>query len=293
MEKIFNLRIVALISAYNKGDVIYHVIGDLVKQGIEVYLLDHCSSDNTVAEASKWLEKGLIKIESFPDSSGYSELNRDKYIWTDILRRKEELSATLKADWYIHHDADEFRESPFPFVSLRSGIILANLLGFNAIDFALLNFRPIDNSFQNGEDVRDSLKWFQWGEDFNSLQIKAWKNTRNPVDLVTTGGHSALFKGRLVFPLKFILRHYPIRSQQHGEEKVFKQRKTRFVQEEQDKGWHLQYSFIENGFKFICNFEDLMRFNPLKVRILVFIFRVRNFFRMLFRYFFAITRRYQ
>ncbi len=178
------------------------MIGDLVTQGIEVYLLDHCSTDNTIGQAAKWLGKGLLHVELFPEEAGYPQLSKDKYIWTDILKRKEELAAMLGADWYIHHDADEFRESPFPGISLRSGIFLADLLGFNAIDFALLNFRPTDNSFAPGRDVRESLRWFEWGEEFNSLQIKAWKNTGGTVDLTTHAGHSVLFQGRQTFPVE-------------------------------------------------------------------------------------------
>lgn len=274
-----NIRIVALISAHNEGDIIRHVIGDLVQQRIEVYLIDHCSTDDTIEQASKFLGKGLLHIERFPDDASYSVQNREKYIWADILKRKEELASSLDADWYIHHDADEFRESPFPGVSLRSGIVLADLLGFNAIDFALLNFRPTDNSYASTDDVRDRLQWFEWGEEFNSLQIKAWKNTGRPVDLITHAGHSVLFQSRLIFPLKFILRHYPIRSQQHGQEKVLKQRKPRFLQEERDKGWHLHYDAIQEDTNFIYDVKRLQHYQALRVRAWVVWFRIRNFFR--------------
>jgi hypothetical protein len=274
------IRIVAIISAHNEGDVICHVIGDLVQQGIDVYLLDHHSMDDTVEQASIWLGKGLLKIETFPNSTVSPDGNTDKFIWTDILRRKEELAATLGADWYIHHDADEFRESPFPGLSLLSGIVMADRLGFNAIDFALLNFRPTDNSFTPKSDVRKSLRWFEWGEEYNSLQIKAWKNTGKPVDLTTNAGHSVLFQGRLVFPFKFILRHYPIRSQQHGLEKVLKQRKTRFSQEERDKGWHLQYDMVKEDTNFLYDMAQLQQYDALKMRAWVVWFRFRNFFRL-------------
>jgi len=275
------MKIIAIISSYNESDVIYEVIGDLVSQGILVYLIDNHSTDNTVEQASKWLGKGLIKIELFPDTgtSNY-ECTKDKYIWTNILRRKEELATTLGADWYIHHDADEFRESPFPGISLRSGIVLADLLGFNAIDFALLNFRPTDNNFVPGGDVRESLLRFEWGEKFNSLQIKAWKNTGRSVDLITHAGHSVLFDGRLIFPLKFILRHYPIRSQQHGLNKVLKQRKTRFLQEERDKGWHLHYDVVQDDTNFLYDVAQLQQYHSLSVRAWVFWFRIRNFIRL-------------
>jgi glycosyltransferase involved in cell wall biosynthesis len=270
------LRIVSIISAHNEGDIIYHVVGDLVQQGIEVYLIDHCSTDDTVAEASRWLGNGLIRIESFPDEAGYPERNRDMYVWTDILKRKEELASQLGADWYIHHDADEFRESPLPWMSFRSGIMMADFLGFNAIDFALLNFRPIDNNFIKGDDVRKHLDYFDWGEDFNSLQIKAWKNTGQAINLTTHAGHSVLFPGRRIFPLKFILRHYPIRSQEHGEEKVLRQRKSRFAREEREMNWHLQYDDVREGHSFLMRSESLQRFRPIYVRIVVIAVRIRN-----------------
>ena len=40
----------------------------------------------------------------------------------------------------------------------------------------------------------------------------------------------ARFPGRKVFPIQFLLRHYPIRSQRHGETKVFTERKPRFLE---------------------------------------------------------------
>ena len=150
-----DFRVVAIISAHNEGDVIYHVIGDLIQQGVSVYLLDHRSTDNTVEEAAKWLGKGLLHIENFPDDSRYAEENKSQYIWRDILKRKTELASQLDADWFIHADADEFRESPWPGLTLREAIQVVDRLGYNAIDFELLNFRPVDNSFVPGKDVRE------------------------------------------------------------------------------------------------------------------------------------------
>lgn len=239
-------RVIALISAHNEGDVIYHVIGDMIRQGIEVYLINHCSTDNTVAEASKWLGNGLIHIENFPQDAGYPEANNRKYVWSQILKRKEELAAQLDADWFIHSDADEFREAPWPDTTLREGIWVADKMGFSAIDFDLFNFRPVNNCFVPGTDVRKALTMYEGCENFNSKQIKAWKNTDSRVDIVSSGGHDINFEGRKVFPIKFILRHYPIRSQEHGIRKVFEERKNRFYVEERKIGWHVQYDSVSN-----------------------------------------------
>ncbi|MCU0582951.1 MAG: tetratricopeptide repeat protein, partial [Syntrophales bacterium] len=247
--------------------MIYHVIGDLIHQGVSVYLLDHRSTDNTVIEASKWLGKGLLHIETFPDDSHFSEENKAQYIWRDILKRKTELAAQLDADWFIHADADEFRESPWSGLTLREAFYIVDRLGYNAIDFELLNFRPVDNSFVPGKDVREFLHHYEAGEDYNTRQVKAWKNLHVPVDLVTSGGHDILFEGRNVFPIRFIHRHYPIRSQQHGLQKVFRQRKNRFCETERSMAWHIQYDHIlDETHDFIHDPAKLTRYNAEQVR---------------------------
>ena len=144
MSKTF--RVIALIAARNEGDVIAQVIHDLVDQGIEVYLIDDGSSDDTVSEANRWLGRGVIEIEQRQSTS--------RFEWTEILQRKQILGASLDADWFIHHDADEFRESPWPGLNLLDAIRNVDTLGYNAIDFRLLNFRPTHNEFVAKSDVR-------------------------------------------------------------------------------------------------------------------------------------------
>jgi glycosyltransferase involved in cell wall biosynthesis len=265
-----DIVIVAIIAAHNEDDVIYDVIGDLIKQGIRVYFIDHCSTDNTVQEASKWIGKGLIHIEHFPEDAGYPLANKTSYIWRDILKRKEELALSLDADWFIHHDADEFRESPWQNLTLYEAIKTVHELGYSAIDFKILNFRPTDNSFVAGSDVRKSLKYFEWGEESNRIQIKAWKKQSGRVDLVSTGGHEAKFESRQVFPMQFVLRHYPVRSQSHGEKKVFKERQQRYDKGELRDGWHVHYSYFPEDHNFLYDEEALMLYNAdtVKVQIL-------------------------
>jgi GT2 family glycosyltransferase/Flp pilus assembly protein TadD len=254
--------VTAIISSFNEGDVIYHVIGDLIANGVQVYLLDNCSTDNTVAEASRWLGKGLLHVERFPDDSGYSKRNTKEYVWRDILRRKQELAQKLESDWFIHADADEFRESPFTGQTLSEGIESVDKAGFSAINFELLNFRPVNNQFVPGRDVRKSLTHFERGEWFDSAQIKAWKNTGTAVDLVSTGGHSAGFAGRKVYPVPFILRHYPIRSEKHGQNKVYQERLARFAKEERDAGWHVQYDeLVKTKKSFLADEKNLVLYN--------------------------------
>ena len=140
-------RVVALIAAYNEGDIISFVIKHLVENGVDVYLIDNHSTDDTVEQASKWLERGLLKIEIFPEHWPGLSGSFGTFDWTAILHRKEELARELRADWFIHHDADEFRESPWPGFTLKDAIQWVDSLGYNCIDFRVLNFPPIHEGF--------------------------------------------------------------------------------------------------------------------------------------------------
>lgn len=239
------LPITAIIAAYNEGDVISHVIQDFIEQNIQVYFIDHHSTDNTVAEASKWLGKGLLKIETFPEESGF-DVEDNTYSWRFILQRKEQLAKQLGPGWYIHTDADEFRESPWPDLNLRQGIEKVDASGFDAINFKIYDFKPTDDNFVPGEDVRNHLKYYDTDiHSFNHVQIKAWKYEGQDFNLWESGGHDVKFEHRKIFPFPFILRHYAIRSQKHGEQKIFADRKPRFDAEERASAWHTQYDEIE------------------------------------------------
>ena len=61
-------------------------------------------------------------------------------------------------------------------------------------------------------------------------------------------------------PYKFLTRHYPVRSQAHGEKKVFLGRKARFSPEERARGWHSQYDRIEKGHSFLRDAAGLRPF---------------------------------
>jgi glycosyltransferase involved in cell wall biosynthesis len=254
-------RVVAILATYNEADIIEHVVRDLIEQGVDVHVLDDGSTDDTVAIVEAFLGRGVVGIEPLApprDSEGFA--------WERILRRKEEIARTIDADWCIHHDADEFRESPWVNISLRDAIERVDELGFNAIDFASLDFWPADDRFRPGEDVRDALPLYADAADYDRVQIRAWKKTRE-LDLASSAGHEARFPGRSVFPIRFVLRHYPIRGQAHGERKVFRERRGRFPQAERERGWHVQYDALSPGDSFVRGESSLKRYDALGTRI--------------------------
>ena len=148
----------AIIATYNEEDVIGVVLQDLLDQGIRVHLLDQGSTDGTLAEAERFRSGGQLCIE---------RMGGEDFSLARIIRRKEVLASELEADWFINADADEFRESPWPDVGFVDAIRQVDRLGYNAIDFAVLNFLPVDDTFVKGRDPRDAFRYYEPGRIFD------------------------------------------------------------------------------------------------------------------------------
>ncbi len=233
-----DFRVVAVITAYNEEDVIGPVIEKLIGDGVGVYVIDNWSTDRTAEIARGFEGRGLTGFERFP------ETRNDRYVWRALLRRVGEVTAGLQADWFIHHDADERRSGPWPGLGLRDSLWRVDRAGFSAVDHSVFTYHPIDDTFMPGGDFEGHFRYFELGRtDDLLLQIKAWKNA-GQVDLVRSGGHEALFPRRRVFPYKFLVKHYPIRSQAHGERKVFRDRAPRWDPLERARGWHAHYDGV-------------------------------------------------
>lgn len=254
-----DFRVVAFMTAYNEEDIIFHSVSRLLQQGVEVYLIDNWSTDGTVAAVESLRGKGLIGIERFP-----AEGSTGTYDWSQLLVRVEELARSIPADWFIHHDVDEIRESPWPKLSLREALNYVDQAGFDAVDHTVIDFPPVDDCFVPGIDFGAYFNHWEFGRRPGHFrQVKAWKNLGYPLTLSDSGGHDVDFPRRRVFPYKFLLRHYPVRSQGHGEKKVFADRKPRFNPAERiNKGWHTQYEHIETGHSFLRSPESLSCFDP-------------------------------
>ena len=251
--------VVAILAAHNEADVIEHVIRDLIAQGLVVYYIDDDSTDGTLEIVERYVGRGVRGIERFDSTPGSFE-------WGSILRRKTALAQSLDADWFIHHDADEFREGPWSGVSLLESVRRADEVGCNAIDFRLLDFHPDHDGFVAGTDVREAFQYYSEAAPYNRRQVRCWRKTSAEVDLITSGGHEALFPNRVIFPINFLLRHYPIRGQAHGTRKVFTDRRPRFVECERRKGWHVQYEDCVPGMPFTRDRSTLQRYDAVAVR---------------------------
>ena len=251
-------RVLALIYAYNEEDVIASTIEHLAGQGVELHLVDNWSTDGTAQVAERYLGRGLRAITRFPEEGPSPTFDLHA-----LLQHVEHLAAKTDADWIVRQDADEMRESPWPGVDLRQALYQVDQEGFNAVDHTVLDFPPTGAGPAVETRVQDRLKRFEFGaRPGHFVQIKAWKRQVLPVDLASSGGHQVRFPDRRVYPFKFLLRHYPIRSQEHGERKVVLERQQRVDRFARDvRGWHTHYEKMAKQSSFVRNPGDLLLFD--------------------------------
>jgi SAM-dependent methyltransferase len=231
-----SFRVAAIIHTFNESDILSEVIDHLNCQGVEVHVFDNWSTDGSWEQINELLRLGKIRhAERFPHK------NLDEYRWSLQLEKTAEYSEKLDVDWVMHHDADEIRCSPWSGVSLKDALAQVNSLGYSAVDFTVIDFRFLTCHPQVSKSYQNNLNHFEFGRKPGHFkQIKAWKNAAK-VDLSSSGGHEAIFQRRNIFPLKFLLKHYPLRNRLQANKKVFHDRLPRMVAEQKTLGWHTQY----------------------------------------------------
>jgi glycosyltransferase involved in cell wall biosynthesis len=224
------VRIVAIFAVHNEERIIRRAIRHLAGEGVLSYVMDNDSTDQTYEAVRSMEGEGVIGHERLPRAGTFQ--------LADHLRRKEQLHHELAADWYVHHDADEIRQSPLPGQTLAEGIAAEDAAGYDAIDFLEFAFMPTSQreDFEHEGYVEEMRHYcFMQRKTGARFRINAWKNRGQRVDLASSGGHSAEFEGRKVCPRKFILRHYLALSYDHV---VRKYCQRRYSDQELQDGWH-------------------------------------------------------
>ena len=234
------LTALAIICAYNEADFLPWTVRHLVRQGCDVLVIDCQSTDGTLQLAEAAGAVGEM-FRSAPPVS-----------WHELLGEVERVAAMSHHDWIIHCDADEIRYSDHPGETLVQGFQRIQDLGCNAIDHRVITFHPSDNGFDGTQDPETYFQYYS-GDPLNQRngQVKAWRNI-GPVSLAHGAGHQVMFHGRRVYPHMWLSKHYPIRSQAHGERKVFQERQW-LDQQQGRRDWHVQYRRITPGHSFLVD----------------------------------------
>lgn len=223
------MRIVAILASYNERRFIGGCLDHLHEQGVETYLIDNCSSDETVAIAERRFGQGLIGIEEFPRGGVYD--------WGGLLRRKQQLAAELEADWFIHADPDELRLPPPGSGTLAEALAAVDREGYNAVNFLELTFVPTREAPDHDHPhfQRTLRTYYPFCPQFPH-RLSAWKAAAAPApDIVSKGGHKIRFPGLRMYPVSFPMKHYLFLSIPHAVEKYVQRQ---YSTAEVARGWH-------------------------------------------------------
>jgi hypothetical protein len=233
--------VAAIMHGFNEVDILPEVLDHLTAQGVEVHYFDNWSTDGSWELAmERWRLGQIANCQRFPDQP------TDQYLWHAQLSHTTAYARTLDAQWVMHHDADEIRVAPWQGVSIQQALAFIDSLGYSAVDFTVLDFRFVEGRPPVHSKFEVALNQFEFGRRPGHFkQIKCWRNHPS-ADLAATGGHDVQFPDRKVYPIKFLLKHYSLRSEEQSTRKIHRDRLPRFVAEQAKYQWHHQYDAFKN-----------------------------------------------
>jgi hypothetical protein len=238
------VRVLAIVNVYNEADIVGDTVAHLRRQGVDVLAVDNWSTDDSYARIAAIAARDpRVRVVRFPAEPS------DRYEWKRLLENVEAEAAASGFDWIIHNDADELRYPPWPGLTLAEAFARVDALGYNAVDFTVADFRFLAGDVPEPAAVEERLRWFEFGRrPGHFVQIKAWRQVPGERHaLAPSGGHAIDRPARRVFPLKFLVKHYPLRSEEQAQRKIHHDRLPRVAGEREALGWHTQYDRYADG----------------------------------------------
>jgi glycosyltransferase involved in cell wall biosynthesis len=231
------VRVVALLAVHDEERFVGGCIEHLSSHGVETYVIDNGSTDQTAEIAEGYSGRGLAGIESFPRDG--------EYRWLRLLARKSELAAILDADWFLHVDADEIRLPPRSGSTLAGALAEVDRAGYNAVDFVEFTFVPTrEHPDHDHPRYQETMRAYYPFLPRSPDRLNAWKRQDEPVDLVSSGGHVVAFPGLRRYPEAFRMRHYLFLSVEHA---IRKYAERVYAADEVEAGWHRKRAALTPG----------------------------------------------
>src|SRR5215472_4323005 len=201
---------VAIVAVRNEAIHVRRCIRDLIRDGIEVIMVDNDSTDGSAELAREFLGHGLLSIRRLA--------YRGTFSLSDILAFKKTIADTVPHDWVLHVDADEWLRPPKQCKTLIEGIHAADLQGFNCINFLEFVFVPKPGESYEAEDYSSLMRTYYFFAPFYPRLVRAWKRSAG-LDNRERAGHVLTGPNTRLFPQDFILRHYIVLSEAHARRK--------------------------------------------------------------------------
>jgi glycosyltransferase involved in cell wall biosynthesis len=199
---------------------------EFVAESIDVVLIDHESTDDTVTKARAFLGRGLLAIETLPW--------RGRFSLSEQLDRKAAIAAAAPHDWIIHADADERFEPPAGFFAMREALGAVQAAGYNCVNFSEFVFAALRDEDFTFEGYEDAMRTYYFFEPLRPYFMRAWRREL-AAHLPERAGHVIQGPDVRLSPTDFVLRHFVALSERQVVEKY---RGRSFSKEDLARGWH-------------------------------------------------------
>ncbi len=230
-----------ILLCYNEEHLLRESMTHYLTQGIDLVIVDNESTDNSLEIALELQQHspgpGTVRaVESF-ESHGFE--------WKRLLRFCNDYAHQKLShyDWLLLIDADAFFCSPVRGLSLPGFMTEAHSRDYTALNGALYNFYPTDRDGPQSASLLSRQRHFDRIErdriDLPQERIFAY---RPDLDFARGNGHVVTFGDKRVFPIAYHYRHYGWTSFEQGKQKVFRDRKPRYITEERNFAVHPPYN---------------------------------------------------
>ncbi|MHB8793713.1 MAG: radical SAM protein [Thermoleophilia bacterium] len=255
-----------LLFCYNEEHILRETLKYYLRQGIDVVVVDNCSTDSSPE----------IVQEFMNDPGRYSgrvidtiQVKTEGYEWGKILKAASDyMHRNLTGyDWILQIDADGFYQSPVRGLSLLHFMSTTQRFGYNIIDGKWFDFHPTEADDLSIESPMERIRYCRV-EPYGPMPQHKIFRYHPSVDFYTSLGHECHRDRPRVAPLKYVYRHYPWVSFEHGVKKIFKDRKPRYVERKENPLYHMHYlELLPQEADLVKISSDLYRFNEDDVTV--------------------------
>ncbi len=220
-------NIIAILAVRNERPYLQACITHLLNNGVQVFVLDNGSTDGSL-EVLKDQEScpGFRGWEAFP-YPGYFDLE-------GLLKRKEALRWELRANWFIHQDADEFLFTDRAGERLADGMARIQALGYDSVNFREFIFLPKPGASNDNTFKPENYPHYYFFHPSPMYLVRAYSKDVKGTN-IEQGGHHPPLHTLNPYPGAFQKRHYLAFSR----EQFYRKYALRtFKKENIEKGWH-------------------------------------------------------
>ena len=220
--------LLAVVCARNEELQIERCLHTLIRQGFDVVLVDHGSTDRTRERAESFLGRGLLRIDLLA-WEGHFSLSAQ-------LRCKQQILESMKHDWVAHFDADEGPQAASGWADLQQVVRAADAADFNCINFDEFVMLPPPKAPERDpqQPFSGEFRHYYYFRPSHPRLMRLWRRDAGFSNLAA-GGHRLQGADVRCFPQDQLLKHYIVLSRQAALKKYLPRV---FGSEDLERGWH-------------------------------------------------------